>query len=309
MIVIIIAYTAWLFAGITCLGIGPATALVRSSRLPAQFWLPLAFLGASVASYCVWLVYVVDPGAGRAVSTVWLVASVAAFVWMIARGRQASALRSVLMRRDAWLPGALTLALTLAYLCVLSSRAGTPNERFTWGLPPDNDIPRLVAARMELTPVERPLGFLLSTWLVSDRPPLQSGFVLAVKPFDYGQIPVLTYQIVGTICQMGWVLAVYLLARTIGLSRRQTVCVLAACAASGFFLLHSVYVWPKLLSASLVLVAVAVMFCLAEGKISGSVGGGSSHLRSRCPPWRTAARCFQRSPFRCSRRAFASNGH
>jgi hypothetical protein len=258
--VTLLAYTAWLAVALGGYGIGPATVLLRAGRLPASLWLPLTFLLASAASYGVWCAYVVDPTFGRAISLgMWLV-SVASFGWTIARSPDAPAIRETLRRRDAWLPATLTIALTFAYLCLLSARTASPNDRFTWSLPPDNDIPRLLAVRMEQPVASRPDGFLLGDWRSSDRPPLQAGIVLALRPFDYSSYVALTYQAVGTICQMGWVLAVLALARTIRLSRRQTAYVLMGCAASGFFLLHSIYVWPKLLSAWLLLLAVTLMF-------------------------------------------------
>jgi hypothetical protein len=268
---LLIAYTVWLAAAIAGFGAGPALVLLRAGRLPAQLYLPVTFLIAAAVSYGVWCAYVIDPAFGRACSVAAWLASAGAFAWLVTRATDAPAHRAMLRSRAAWLPGALMLALTLAYLCLLSARATTANDRFTWPLPPDNDIPRLLAARVEEPSASRPHGFLLGDWLTSDRPPLQSGIVLAVKPFDYSAYVMLTYQIAGTIGQMTWVLAAFALARTIGLSRHQTACVLIACASSGFFLLHSIYVWPKLLSASLLLTAVAILFCLERDRTSPRV--------------------------------------
>ena len=60
---------------------------------------------------------------------------------------------------------------------------GTATVRFSHPLPSDNSIPYIFAEDLLEGPVPRPM---LSDWLSSDRPPLQTGMILALRPWTAG---------------------------------------------------------------------------------------------------------------------------
>ncbi len=102
---------------------------------------------------------------------------------------------------------------------------------------------------------------LLGEWLSSDRPPLQTGIILLQRPLISltGLSGGLYYQILSTIAQCSWVAAIWALCRTLQFSGRRIATILAFSIFSGFFLLHSVFVWPKLLAAAMVVFAFNIL--------------------------------------------------
>ena len=66
------------------------------------------------------------------------------------------------------------------------------------------------------------------------------------------------YQILATLCQAQWLPALWLMGAACGFPRRTTAFVLLACAVSGFFFVNTIYTWPKLFAASLMLGALAI---------------------------------------------------
>lgn len=146
--------------------------------------------------------------------------------------------------------GVFFMALLLTFEPVHLSHAAA--NRFNPGLPSDNEIPRMFSERLW---AGQPPRNITGDWLSSDRPPLQSGWVLLTWPvlnrlgFEADVIALTG----GVWFQLGWVLAVVALLRHQGLSLGHACACVTALAFSGLLLLFSVYVWPKLGAASLVL--------------------------------------------------------
>lgn len=121
--------------------------------------------------------------------------------------------------------------------------------RYLPRLPPDNRIPLVFAEGARLPHVPSPL---LGEWLSSDRPPLQTGIVLAQLP-RFSAIPVLreqAYSVVSVLAQSLWIFALWLLLTAFGLNPRAIALTLAVCLFSGFVFLNTFFVWPKLLAAA-----------------------------------------------------------
>jgi hypothetical protein len=73
------------------------------------------------------------------------------------------------------------------------------------------------------------------------------------------------YVAVGVIAQCFWIPALWCLCRVFRLSSRTIAFVFFACVFSGFFLLNSVFVWPKLLSAALAAIALTIAMKPVDG--------------------------------------------
>jgi hypothetical protein len=100
-------------------------------------------------------------------------------------------------------------------------------------------------------------GPLAGDWLMSDRPPLQAGVLLLFQRL--GGSSALASEFIATLCQLGWLPALAALGSALKFGPRQVAAGLFFAAASGFFLLHTLYTWPKLMAAALFITAVALV--------------------------------------------------
>ena len=127
-------------------------------------------------------------------------------------------------------------------------------KRILWQLPPDNLLPYMFAERIYLEHPLRP--YLFANWKSSDRPPLQAGISLEQYPAWILFSPATHYELLAIFLQSTWIASLWLFLRFAGVRRRTIVPILFFSLFSGFFFLHSFYVWPKLLASSLVLLAL-----------------------------------------------------
>ena len=132
-------------------------------------------------------------------------------------------------------------------------------HRFLPDLPADNEIPQLFAEKLIR---HEGLHNFLGDWLSSDRPPLQAGWELLYWPvLKLLRVDADTaLSVAGCWFQLLWCPALWGLARSFGFSRRKALALVAAAIPIGLLLLNSVYVWPKLSAASLVMGAVTLGF-------------------------------------------------
>lgn len=96
---------------------------------------------------------------------------------------------------------------------------------------------------------------LIIDWSIADRPPLQIGAVLPLLDFSQDAQPYTKYayySIFSTFLQLSWIGvawgALYILVK----KRWKIYTLILGFGCTGFFYLNSVFVWPKLLAASLV---------------------------------------------------------
>ncbi|UBF28438.1 hypothetical protein K9N68_11520 [Kovacikia minuta CCNUW1] len=243
------------------LGLPLALLIARKYQLKPAFILILGITLSSLVGYCAFWVYLLNPVLGIIFSVCVFLLSIGYAIFLYRK----TALKDLLRSRDIVFPLLTMLVVGLGYLSVLYGiETGDYPEllaqlRFFNGtFPPDNVLPKIFSDRLYSGVDPRPL---LGEWLSSDRPPLQTGITLFQRPLsDLTGLPGgIHYQILGTIAQCSWVPALWALCRTLQLSGRRIAIVLAFCIFSGFFLFHSVFVWPKLLAAALVVFAFAIL--------------------------------------------------
>src|SRR5262249_46660259 len=101
------------------------------------------------------------------------------------------------------------------------------------GLTGDNQLPQIFADNIyHGTPKA-----ITWTWHGSDRPPLQAGAVLLQTPLTQAAgWHISSYVPLAILMQVFWVPAVWTLGRSLGLSGRRLVVLLALCLVSGFML-------------------------------------------------------------------------
>lgn len=137
----------------------------------------------------------------------------------------------------------------------LDDSISTAQVRFSHPLPADNVLPLIFADGVRSNHVPKPL---YSEWRSSDRPPLQTGFVLLQYPF-FARPRTLGYTVLCVILQSLWVFALWALLLSLRVDSRAIGFCLAICLFSGFVVVNSFFVWPKLLAAAFTLGAVAAL--------------------------------------------------
>ncbi|HVZ65789.1 MAG TPA: hypothetical protein VG936_14580 [Lacunisphaera sp.] len=146
------------------------------------------------------------------------------------------------------------------------SPEGVPAGRHDLGLPTDNLIPDIFAQRVYQ---HQPLHPFLEDWLTSDRPPLQTGLLLLSRPV----LDDPSARIAAAIsCQFAVYAGLWVLLGALGIPRRAARLVLLACVTSGFFLLNTLYAWPKLLPAGFLLAAAGLLYRLRREARRASPG-------------------------------------
>jgi|GEM_PF-148953 len=159
---------------------------------------------------------------------------------------------------------AVSFFIGLAYIAILHLHGSTSigdlaGYRFLSNLPPDNRIPQLFAEHLVqgLSPKA-----LIGDWLSSDRPPLQTGIVLLASicgrllHFDFTTLS----ESVGLWYQLIWVPVAWCFGRQAGFSKLGTFSLVVAATVTGFFFFNSIYVWPKLGGAALIVAAFCIWF-------------------------------------------------
>lgn len=246
------------------LAVPAAAGLLLARRLgvrsnPAQAILGLA--GPCLIGYAAFWLYLSTPEVGE-LGTLALFAAVTGYLlFEVVNGGRAA--RRFL---GSWAaPGAMVVAAAAFQLGFGFLHGGTAHPlvtgaiRYTAQLPGDNQLPYVFAN--QLLAVHRPLPRLLfAGWSGSDRPPLQAGLYLLVRAFlPQGRPVALRYQVVGVAVQSFWMPALWSFLRTAAVPRRTIGSVLSAVLLSGFVIVNSFFVWPKLLPAAFLVLLAALL--------------------------------------------------
>jgi hypothetical protein len=130
-------------------------------------------------------------------------------------------------------------------------------NRYVYGLPGDNGIPGEFARMIQ---EGREAKYIGTDWLTSDRPPLQTSFLSLILPLTdcLGMNSGNVSGVAGMCLQLLWMPALFGMMQELGLSTRRAMAATCALAFTGFFALHTVFVWPKLLAAAFALGAFSL---------------------------------------------------
>ena len=241
-------------------GLPAAAAAVLAARagmrgVPLLMAVALATSGG-VAILSFWLYYL-GPTVGQTGSFFFVFASILVLAGCLRAGADRGVLLELAMPFALW-------ALASAFVLFLGFLHGgteqplvTAATRFSHLLPTDNEIPSYFADWFYLhghSGTPPPFG----DWLSSDRPPLQVGYVLAQRPFGWGTTG-LPYQVLGVIVQQLWVLGMWALLCAARLRPRTRGLAMLAAIVSDIAIVHGFYIWPKLIAASFLLAALALV--------------------------------------------------
>lgn len=262
-------------------GLLGAAALERRGVVPATAVPLTAVALSSVLGYGAFWAYLASPGLGRAASIGVTMAGVAVpAAWPPARRLLVRTVRS----RAVGLPLALMFLVTLTYHALLFAHGSqTPVElrarthlMSNSGLPVDNALPQIYADRLYRGEDPRAPVF---DWLSSDRPPLQTGAVLLQRPFaSVLALEALHYQLLASVLQASWVAAVWAVCAAARFRVAATAVALATATFSGFFLVNSLFVWPKLYAGALALLPFALLIGARPAPATAAVAAGGAAL-------------------------------
>jgi hypothetical protein len=266
--------TAWLTNGLLygAIFVTLARFLARRDYVSAC-WIPLAACGA-VASigYLAFWSYFASPTFGRLFSIA--IFSAVALVNFFFNGR--------FDQRDReWLRAGCTAVFIGAFYIGIFNLFPShldfydlASNRFIAGLSGDNRLPFDFADMIYHGQRPRELG---AGWLSSDRPPLQEGWRLVSWPVTeaLGFSDQTASATASIWFQLSWVLALYGLLRSMGLQGARAVFGIAAASLNGFFLVHTLFTWPKLSAGAFACGTFGMrVFCCIRHNVRGKLLGG-----------------------------------
>lgn len=232
------------------------TARRKLSRIQA---LTLTVTASAAFGYAAFWVYFGNKYFGEAFSYTVLLLSACVVVNGLRDPQARAVIRSIMS------PGAYVLIAGICYLCFFSlfgnplqARVDLANVRFFDDVRPgDNLIPFIFAERIYDKQPLKP--FCCGDWLSSDRPPLQAGIFLLQRPVRALGNTGLQYQTLGTALQCIWIWGIWALLTSLRTHPQRIRQALGFLIFSGFLFYNSVYVWPKLFGAGLMLLAASVV--------------------------------------------------
>lgn len=244
---------------------GTAMFLLRPRELSSDPFINLKILFFSFfLSYFLFIIFFLSPIVGKITVGVVTIVSLL-IVW------KNFTIFSVLLRtRSIYIPLALTIAVSVFYLSLLFLFAqdhgpSVANSRYLGSMPIDNHIPLFFAnclyERSEPLNLcfHRAMGMAL--WQSSDRPPLFAAVIAQIRVFFQTITPsAIIYQYAGTFIQTTWIFGAWAIADFFQLKRWNRFLFLTVLIFSGFAVLHSVFLWPKLVTLSLFMYGFILVF-------------------------------------------------
>ena len=256
---IVLSYTLNLFLFLLP-GFSLAASTATRRRLHAIYLIVIAVATGAVLGYVSFWCFFASKMVGKAFTI--FVYTLAFILLAQSLYRSAGARKAA---RQLATPFSFVLLAGIGYLClfymfddVRDYGAGFADVRFFEQVRPgDNLIPEIFADKIYGHEPLRP--FCCGDWLSSDRPPLQSGIFLLLRPLRIGGSASLQYQILSTALQCLWICGAWCVLVALETPERRIHQVLALLALSGFLFYNSVYVWPKLLAASFILLVISII--------------------------------------------------
>lgn len=163
-------------------------------------------------------------------------------------------------------PLLLTFITGIIYISIYYAKGSIVNIENTaaslWhNLPIDNAIPRLFADA--ICAGDDPRNILKSLeWTSSDRPPLQACFILLYKPLELiFPFDKLTFSYIsGFVFNLLWIPAVWFFAGLFRCDNKSKTFILLILISTPFFVINSMYTWPKLGAASFIILSLVFLF-------------------------------------------------
>ena len=238
--------------------------LVKRELVNRKYILLISITLSSLLAYIVFWIYYFNHIVGRVSSIVILLFCIILFFYRFKSLKEY--IKDTFFLRPltlCFMVGCLYLGILLLYY-TSGDVAVVANDRFTWSLPADNHIPRMV---FDIAYNGLPLHSLGDYWFVSDRPPLATAMLLLLHPVSiFIADQSLFYQFFGTYVQLLWIPVLYYLCDFFSFSKRLRNFIISCAVFSGVFLINSVYIWPKLSTTVYFCLVLFLIFELADEK-------------------------------------------
>lgn len=208
----------------------------------------IAILAGSVIGWLVLCVWFVSIRAGLVVSVALLGATL---VGLVFRPR-------AFARNDVALPLVVAVLVSALYLYLAGDHGaldqGSIAIAHRYWVSVDSVIPKIFADGLL-----RGRETLVNDFIVgvqsSERPPLQVGIIMPFYALSASANRAIAYLLLGIVANSIWVVALWGFLRSFALGERRILVVVVSVALVGPVFLNTIYTWPKMLAASLVLVA------------------------------------------------------
>jgi hypothetical protein len=241
-------------------GIAAALAALRSGVRDVPVVLAIALAASGIAAFLAFWAYYADPTIGEAWNYVILLGSIQVAVFCVYRGGlDRDLLRQLRVPLLLWILGTVFIV----YLGFL--HGGTENaigmsaSRYAGGLPSDNDIPRYYAEWFAAEGSHGTPPLYPPDWMMSDRPPLQIGYVLSQESITVADTETLHYQVLCVIVQQLWVVGLWAVLLAVPLRAMTRGLAIVAALVSDLGILYGFFVWPKMIAAAFLLAALALV--------------------------------------------------
>jgi len=268
LIPLLLLQAGWLLAP----GLLVALLLVQREKIKGYLAVPLAGLFGCVAGYGALWAYFAGHWLGNAYVVAFALLSLGSAGLLAVRRELRSALLHVDVAGPLLLLGLLALFYcSITFSCTIPATAGQINDFcHLYGITGDNYLPQIFADRIHHGDPRA----LTWDWQGSDRPPLQSGVQLLQAPLtEWPRWRTDSYEVLTVLLQALWLPALWALCRALRMPPRAIAPVAALCVCTGFLLFNSVFTWPKLLPAALVVLACVVLFFEPRGRWTWIIGG------------------------------------
>lgn len=240
-------------------GLAAALYSLRRGIREVPLVLVIALAASGVVAFVSFWAYYASPTVGRSWDFIWLLGSVLLAAWCWRGGNlDRDILRQLSVPLALWILGSCFVVF-LGFLHGGTGHAIPMSAlRFSGQLPSDNDIPRFFSEWFATHGHINPPPEYPGEWLMSDRPPLQIGYVLSQRAFFHTEHE-LHYEIICVSVQCLWIPAMWavLLAARVRAATRSLA--MLAAMVSDIAILHGFFVWPKLIAAAFLLAALAVV--------------------------------------------------
>jgi hypothetical protein len=258
-------------------GLYAALWLLKRKRVDALYVVPVAAICSCFIGYVAFWIYLTNHSLGVAYSYAILLLSCALLIRLIFNQRQRRTLQlfEIGIPLALWCLTAFFLT-SLTFACRVTPVVSQSDQIcYTHNTTFDNVLPQLFANNIYNG---RP-KLLMGDWQGSDRPPLQSGVILLESPLtESSNSSVMGYQLLAIFLQALWVPAIWVLAKRLGFSSKQSGIVLLLCLTSGFFVFNSIFVWPKLLAGALATIALCLLVLEKASVIRWCLAGAALGL-------------------------------
>lgn len=241
-------------------GVAAALFSVKRGVRSVPVLLGIGLVGSGVAAMLTFWVYYYLPHAGGLCAYAVLFGSIALTIWVWpAVSAHRDLLRKLSVPLGLWALASLFI-LFFGFLHGHIEDIQVPQYRFSTQpslFASDNLIPWFFSDWM-FKGVHGSPPIFEPGWMLSDRPPLQIGYVLTQRVFGWDE-RMTHYEVIGVVLQQFWVIGMWALLIAARVTRRTRALAMVALLVSDVVLMNGFFVWPKLLGASLVLAALALV--------------------------------------------------